>query len=162
MMRPLLSILALPLTLLASPAGASAAVAGDAAACASGESALLVRVSGFKEASGTIRVRLYEESGWLKRGRSLSKIRVPVTSSMMDLCVRVPRPGRYSVVLHHDLNGNRERDRSDGAGVSRNPKLSLIGRPSFGGTAVDVRGVTRLGIQMMYVRGLSFAPARSS
>ena len=80
----------------------------------------------------------------------------------MDLCVRVPRSGRFAVALHHDLNANRERDRSDGAGFSGNPRLSLVGRPSFAATAVDVRGVTRLGIQMLYLRGLTIGPARSS
>jgi uncharacterized protein (DUF2141 family) len=161
-MRALIPILALPLTLLALPAGAGAAVVGDTAACAAGDSALLVRVSGFKEARGTVRVRLYEEGGFLKHGRSLSRIRVPVTATSMDLCVRVPRSGRFAVALHHDINANRERDRSDGAGFTGNPRLSLMGRPSFEATAVDVRGVTPVGIRMMYIRGLTIGPARSS
>lgn len=161
-MRLRLPILAAPLVLLALPVGADAVVVGDEAACAAGEPSLLVRVSGFKEAQGTVRVRLYEESGWLKRGRSLSRIRVPVTASSMDLCVRVPQAGRYSVALHHDLNANRERDWSDGAGFSRNPRLTLTSRPTFAGTAVDVRGVTPIGIRMLYRRGLTIGPAGNS
>jgi uncharacterized protein (DUF2141 family) len=163
MNRALLPTLTLPLAVLALPVPAGASVVGDVTACASGQPSLKVRVSGFKEARGTVRVRLYEEGGWLQRGRSLSRIRVPVTATTMDLCVRVPEPGRYAVALHHDINGNRERDRSDGAGFSRNPRLSLTGRPSFSGTEVRVRdGVTPIGIQMMYLRGLTIGPARSS
>jgi uncharacterized protein (DUF2141 family) len=163
MMSRAFSTLLLPLAALAVPAPAGAAMVGDVAACASGEPSLKVRVSGLKEPRGTIRVRLYAEDGWLKRGRSLSGIRVPVTGTAMDLCVRVPSSGRYAVALHHDLNANRERDRSDGAGFSRNPRLSLIGRPSFAGTRVEVgTGVTLIVIQMMYLRGLAIGPVRSS
>lgn len=162
-MRAAFSCLILSLFALASPAAASDAMAGDVQACMSGARALHVRVSGLKEPRGTLRVRLYEEDGWLTRGRSLSRIRVPVTATTMDLCVSVPRAGRFGLALHHDLNGNRERDRADGAGFSRNPRLSLVGRPSFERTAVEVSGgVTRLGIQMMYLRGLTIGPVRSS
>jgi uncharacterized protein (DUF2141 family) len=150
------------LVLAALPVSAGAAVVGDVAACTARQSAILMRVSGFKEARGTVRVRLYDESGWLKRGRSLSRIRVPVTGSTLDICVKVPGAGRYAVALHHDFNANRERDRSDGAGFSRNPRLSLSARPSFAATAVGVgRGVTSIGIQMMYLRGLTIGPARA-
>ena len=163
MKHRLLPILTLPLAVLALPASAGATMVGDVSACASGQSSLKVRVSGLKEARGTIRVRLFEEDGWLKRGRSLSPLRVPVSAKAMELCIRVPRAGRYAVALHHDINGNRDRDRSDGAGFSRNPRLSLTGRPSFAGTQVHVgNGVTPIGIQMMYLRGLTIGPARSS
>jgi uncharacterized protein (DUF2141 family) len=163
MTRALCPILTLPFAALALPVPAGAAMVGDVAACASGEPSLRVRVSGFKDVRGTIRVRLYEEGGWLQRGRSLSRLRVPVTSASMDLCVRVPRAGRYAVALHHDINGNRERDWDDGAGFSRNPRLSLTGRPSFEGSAVQVGGrVTPIAIQMMYRRGLAIGPVRSS
>lgn len=160
MRSPVVTLAAL-LFPLALPASAGAAVVGDAEACEAREPSLLMRVSGFKEARGTVRVRLYEEGGWLKRGRSLTRLRVPVTATTMDVCVRVPRSGRYSVALHHDLNANRERDRADGAGFSRNPRLSLTGRPSFAATAVDVQGVTPIGIRMLYLQGLGFAPARN-
>ncbi len=157
-MRLILPLSALFLASL--PASATAAMVGDVAACAARQSAILVRVSGFKEVRGTVRVRLYEESGWLKRGRSLSRIRAPVTGSSLEICVKVPAAGRYAVALHHDLNGNRDRDQSDGAGFSRNPRLSLAGRPSFASTSVMVgRGVTPVGIQMMYLRGLTIGPA---
>jgi uncharacterized protein (DUF2141 family) len=149
------------LAISAAPAGA--ALVGDVAACSSGGPALRIAVGGFKEARGSLRVRLYQQDGWLERGRSLSRLRVPVTASSMDLCVRVPGPGRYAVALHHDLNANRERDRSDGAGFSRNPKLSFIGRPSFAATSIGVGGgVTAISIQMLYIRGLTIGPARSS
>ena len=44
----------------------------------------------------------------------------------------MPAPGRYAVAVHHDLNANGERDRQDGGGYSRNPKVSLLNpKPAF-------------------------------
>ncbi len=57
----------------------------------------------------------------------------------MDVCVPVPAPGRYAVAVHHDLNVNGERDRQDGGGYSRNPKVSLMKpKPSFSKAAFEV------------------------
>ena len=153
---------------LAIPAGSSgpaiAAIVGkDAAACQSGKPAVQVRVSGFKQASGTVRVTLYDARGYLKKKASLRKVRVPVTGrAPVDVCIAVPRPGRYSVAVQHDLNGNKDLDRAAGGGFSRNPGLSLVGRPSFTRTSFDVGAGPRvIPVTLQYLRGLRIGPVES-
>lgn len=147
------------------PGSAAAAIVGkDAAACQLGRPAVQVRVSGFKQAGGTVRVRLYDARGFLKKGESLRKIRVPVQSrGTVDVCVAVPKPGRYSVAVQHDLNGNKDVDRADGGGFSRNPGLSLLGaRPSFGRTSFDVGSSPRVvPVTLQYLKGLRIGPVES-
>ena len=60
-------------------------------------------------------------------GADARKINVPVTrAGPMRICVALPGAGRYAVAVRHDVNGNnRSRDWSDGAGFSRNPRISL-------------------------------------
>src|SRR3546814_1242122 len=56
-----------------------------------------------------------------------------------DVCSSDLRAGQYAVAVHHDLNGNGDKDPSDGGGYSGNPKLSITNlRPPFGKTAVHV------------------------
>lgn len=159
-----LAATALVLPLGLATTGAQAAVVGsDAAACVAGKPAVQVRVSGFKRASGTVRVVLYEQNGWLKKGGSLRRIRVPVTSTQpIDVCVAVPRPGRYGIAVHHDLNGNRDRDLNDGGGFSRNPRIGLLSqRPRFEQTWFDVAGGTKVvPVTLLYLNGLRIGPAR--
>lgn len=144
---------------------ASAAVVGkDAAACQTGKPAVQVRVSGFKQAGGTVRVTLYDARGYLKKKASLRKVRVPVNSrGSVDVCVAVPRPGRYSVAVQHDLNGNKDLDRADGGGFSRNPGLTLVGaRPSFARTSFDVGASPRVvPVTLQYLKGLRIGPVES-
>lgn len=153
---------ALPiLAALALPTSASAAVVGDAASCAAGRPALKVRMSGFKRETGLLRIALYERAGWLRKGASLKKLKVPVTGGTVDVCIAVPGPGDYGLAVHHDIASDKKKDRSDGAGFSRNPQLSLMGRPSFSATGVAVgNGVRPIEIEMRYLHGLSIGPAR--
>jgi uncharacterized protein (DUF2141 family) len=150
----LLSVAALALS-----APASAVVVGrDAPACAAGGPAVQVHVSGFKRASGTLKLALYDQDGYLEKGRKLRKVKVPVTSSSpLDICIAVPRPGVYAVAVHHDLNSNGDKDASDGGGYSNNPHLTITNlRPSFNKTAIQVGGQPRhVGVRLQYLRGLS-------
>lgn len=149
------------LAALAMPTSVGAAVVGDSASCAAGRPALKVRVSGFKREAGLLRIALYERGGWLRKGASLKKLKVPVTGGTVDVCIAVPGPGDYGLAVHHDIAGDKKRDRGDGAGFSRNPQLSLMGRPSFAATGIAVGdGVRPIGIELRYLNGLSIGPAR--
>jgi uncharacterized protein (DUF2141 family) len=81
----------------------------------------------------------------------------------MDICVPVPAPGRYAVAVHHDLNTNGSRDRHDGGGYSRNPKVSLFSpKPAYAKAAFDVgNGPARVGVTLLYIKGFSVGPAGS-
>ena len=125
---------------------------------------MLVRVDGFKKPSGTVKVAVYAAQGYLAKGGKLRKIVMPVRSTAaMDICIAVPKAGRYAVAVHHDLNGNGDKDASDGGGYSGNPKLSLTNlRPPFGRTAVTVGAAPRpVAVTLLYRSGLSIKPANS-
>lgn len=146
-------------------APASAQLGPDAAACRSGAGqAVLVSVDGFRQRTGNIRVAIYgsDPAQFLARGRTLRKINVPVTpGGPMRICVALPGPGRYAVAVRHDVNGNNARgDWSDGAGFSRNPRLSLVNlRPNYNNVAINVgRGVTPVNVVLLYRFGLSIRP----
>jgi uncharacterized protein (DUF2141 family) len=133
--------------------------------CAPGKPSVMVHVAGFKQPRGLLKVSLYGADGsrWLAKQGRISKVKVPVTGRAMDVCMPVPAPGRYAVAVHHDYNRNGERDRQDGGGFSRDPKVSLLNpKPSFSKAAFNVgNGPARVGVTLLYIRGLSVGPADS-
>jgi uncharacterized protein (DUF2141 family) len=157
MSKTCLSLLCAAAAALAAPASAGV-VGRDAAACVAGKPSVQVHVSGFKRGSGTLKLALYDGDGFLVKGHKLRKDKVPVRSaSPLDVCIAVPKPGRYAVAVHHDLNGNGERDAKDGGGFTGNPKLSITNmRPPFRKAAIEVGdGPRRTVVQLKYLRGLS-------
>lgn len=151
------------LALTAFAVAALSAAPASAAACGAGKPAVLVHVAGLKQARGQLKVSLYGPDGsrWLVKGGKLAKAKVAVTAREMDVCLPVPAPGRYAVAVHHDLNFNGSRDRRDGGGFSRNPKVTLLSpKPLFNQASFAVgQGTTRVGVTLLYVRGLAVAPA---
>ena len=149
--------------LAASAAAVIPAPAAAATGCNAGKPSVLVRVAGFKQARGKVKVSVYgsDSDRWLAKGGRVSKAKLPVTGKTMDICVPVPAPGRYAVAVHHDLNTNGTRDRHDGGGYSRNPKVSLLNpKPAFSKAAFQVgNGPARVGVTLLYVKGLGVAPA---
>lgn len=139
--------------------------AAAATGCGPGKPSVVVHVAGFKQPHGRLKVSIYgsDAGRWLSKGGRISKVKVPVTGRSMDICMPVPAPGRYAVAVHHDLNLNGERDRQDGGGYSRDPKVSLFNpRPSFAKAAFTVgNGPARVGVTLLYIRGLSVGPAGS-
>jgi uncharacterized protein (DUF2141 family) len=160
---PILAALVAPLAVT----GAPAAVLGkDAAVCEEGKPAILVRISGFKRPTGEVKVSLFSDdrSRYLVKGGNIRKLFVPVRSKApLEVCVAVPKPGLYSVAVHHDLNGNGDMDRHDGGGFTRNPKLGLFNRkPLLSKTMIEVGNApAETGVRLLYVKGLSLAPASS-
>ena len=147
-------------TAMAAPAPAAAA-----SACSPGKPSVIVHLAGFKQALGRVKISLYgsDAGRWLAKGGKIGKVKVPVTGRSMDVCVPVPAPGRYAVAVHHDLNVNGERDRQDGGGYSRNPKVSLLNpKPAFSKAAFEVgNGPAKVGVTLLYIKGLSVGPAVS-
>ena len=140
-------------------------LANSAGDCTAGKPSVIVHLAGFKQPTGQVKVSLYgaDKNRWLAKGGRISKVKVPVTGKSMDVCMPVPAPGRYAVAVHHDLNRNGERDRQDGGGYSGNPKVSLLNpKPPFSKAAFEVgNGPARIGVTLLYIRGLSVAPAVS-
>ena len=140
----------------------AAAVSGSPF-CADGKPSVLVHVAGFKQPRGRVKLSLYGADSWLNKEGRISKVKVPVTGKAMDICLPVPAPGRYAVAVHHDFNLNGERDRHDGGGYSRNPKVTLLNpKPAFSKAAFTVgNGPAKVGVTLLYINGLSVGPAGS-
>jgi len=131
--------------------------------CAKGDvPAVLVHVAGLKNGSGKVRVQAYGPgaANYLKKGEWAGRVDVPLGGRRsVDVCLPLPAAGHYSVAVRHDSNANRKSDWNDGAGFSRNPRLSLLGRPSFGDTAVAVqRGPARIRVVINYRQGMTVGP----
>ena len=147
--------------LAASVSGSAALAKADASVCAAGKPSVLVHVSGLKRPSGQVKIGVYPAGTYLKKRGTVAKDTVAVRSTApLDVCFAVPKPGRYAVAIHHDLNANGSRDMNDGAGYSNNPKLSLTNlKPAFNRTSVQVgEAPRRVGVVMQYRKGLSIGP----
>jgi len=120
---------------------------------------MTVHVSGLKSGAGSVRVQAYGATGFLAKGKWLRRVDVPLNGRRsVDVCVPLPKAGQYAFVVRHDANVNRKSDWNDGGGFSRNPKLSIMGKPSFGQTAIPVSGAERTSVVMNYRSGLSIRP----
>jgi uncharacterized protein (DUF2141 family) len=164
------SVITLSLALVAA-AGAMPGVARANAGMAAGatcntssaQPAMLVRVTGFKDRTGTIRVQSYggDPSRFFDKGSYLKRIEVRVPASgPLDVCMPVPGPGTYAVAVYHlDPSGEKE-----GGGTSGNPETSLWNlmlrrKPAVDKVAVPVgRGVRVVPIVLNYRDGMSFHP----
>ena len=127
-----------------------------------GSPAVLVHVSGLKNGAGKVRVQAYGPGAgkYLKKGEWAGRVDVPLGGRRsLDVCLPLPAAGTYSVAVRHDANANKKSDWNDGAGFSRNPRLSLLGRPSFGDTAVAVtRGPAKIRVVINYRQGMKVGP----
>ena len=168
MLKLLFAILAAALALAVPAMPAAAALGPDAARCrtGSGQPALLVNVSGFKNRGGNLRVQLYgpNPADFLVRGKRMRRIDLPMTpAGTMQVCVAVPRPGNYAVAVRHDADGNHRSGWNDGGGFSNNPRLSITNlKPPFRKAAVGVgNGVRSINVVLNYRQGLSVKPIGS-
>lgn len=144
------------------------------AKCAAPENgpAVIIMVEGLKDRSGTLKSELYpandddfleDDNKLIMAGKTFRRIEVPVPKAgPVQLCIRIPGPGVYSLILLHDRDANRKFGLStDGVGFPRNPKLGLS-KPKADAARIDAgNGITKVGIRMNYRRGLfSFGPLK--
>ena len=134
--------------------------ANDLGQCAAGKGpAVRVTISGLESSEGNLFVRAYPANSrdWLQSKRYVIRVDARPQKGSVTVCVPLPASGDYAIAVHHDVNGNRKSDLSDGAGMSNNPGikkiLGLVPRPP----SVDkVRfttgdGVTRISRAMQYM-----------
>ena len=136
---------------------------GDAPVCRNpaGKTAALVAISGFKDAKGNIRVQLYSDRDeeFLEKRRKLQadgkvfrRIEVPTPGGdLVKVCVELPAPGRYTLVVLHDRNANGKLNAfSDGYGFSNNPQLGLS-KPEAEAVAFEARaGLQQIDVVLNY------------
>ena len=158
------------LTINASSADAEQ-IGQDADQCRAGRGpAIQVNVQGLKDRRGELWLELYPatpddflspDTDLVAQGKIFrrTRSRLPAAGSV-EICIRVPRPGRYALMLRH----NRvERDKfsfwSDGAGVPANQSLGRS-KPKLDQAVVNAGpGVTVVAIKMQYLRGFGFSPS---
>lgn len=163
---PLLALV----VLAAMPIGIAQAarpIGPDAAACEGAPgSAIQANVTGLKDRTGRLKLELYPatQEDFLKDDRDLiaqGKIFRRVWAAMpasgpVELCIKVPKAGRYALFFTHDRDGKNKFDIwSDGLGL---PNSTKIGRskPKVETALVDVgEGVTVVNVKTQYLRGLS-------
>lgn len=147
----------------------------EEARCRPGESgpAFLVSVEGLKDRSGNLKLEVYpagedeflaDDNVLVMAGKTFRRVETKVPpAGTPRLCVRVPTPGTYTMMLLHDRDGNRKFGwRVDGVGFSNNPHLGWS-KPKAAKVRVSAgAGLTPLTIVLNYQRGLGMAPLASS
>lgn len=162
--------LAIAWTAIASAPAASAQIGEDSDYCRNGQGpAIQVNVQGLKDRSGELWLELYpvNESDYLRSDTDLvaegkvfrrTRSRLP-NAGNVAICVRVPQPGTYAVLLRHNRVG---RDKfsfwSDGAGIPANRAL-VRSKPTIEQARVVAgAGITTVNVQMQYLHGFGFSP----
>lgn len=127
--------------------------------------AFLVTAEGLKDRKGLIRIELYpandhdflqDDNVLVSEGKTFRRAeRAVPPSGPVEICIRAPRPGVYSLMMLHDRDANHKFGLStDGVGFPGNPKLGLFKPKSSVARAEAGNGVTRLSIRMNYRHGL--------
>lgn len=133
--------------------------------------ALLVDVVGLKDRQGVLKLEVYpandrdflqDDNVLVSEGKVFRRVEVPVPpTSPVELCIRVPGPGAYSVSLLHDRDENRKFGWTiDGIGFAGNPRLGW-GKPKA--TAAQViagSGLNPVTIVLNYRHGLGMTPLK--
>jgi len=149
---------------------ASAQIGEDSDYCRNGRGpAIQVNVQGLKDRSGELWLELYpanntdylrDDTDLVAEGKVFrrTRSRLPAAGDVA-ICVRVPQPGTYAVLLRHNRVG---RDKfsfwSDGAGIPANRAL-VRSKPSVElARVVAGSGITTVNVQMQYLRGFGFSP----
>lgn len=139
--------------------------------CRAGEPgpAFLVNVQGLHDRQGRIKLEVYpsnnqdflaDDNVLINAGKVFRRVDVPLPASgPVQLCIRVPQAGAYSLMVLHDRDSNHRFGLSgDGIGFGGNPGLRW-GRPSAAETRVAAGpGITRIDVVINYRRGMAYRP----
>jgi uncharacterized protein (DUF2141 family) len=131
--------------------------------------AFIVNVAGLRDRTGRLKLEVYpatdddflaDDNVLVAAGKTFRRVDVAVPGSgPIELCVRVPRAGRYGVVVLHDRNSDRRFNwRVDGIGFAGNPRLGLTQPDVEEASAVASSGRSRVTIVMNYLRGMRMRP----
>lgn len=122
-----------------------------------GQAALEVTVENLQTTEGQMRAQIYssDPDEFLEKGKKLVRVDVPVeTLEGPTICVPLPEPGTYAMVVMHDKNSNGKADFfSEGFGFSNNPKLSMAPPDGEDVMFVASAGVSKHNIELTYIFG---------
>ncbi len=130
-----------------------------AASCdiGAGGAAIMVHVENIRSIEGNLRAQIYSSNpdDFLAKGKKLVRVDVPVQSDEgQSVCVQLPAPGDYALVVMHDKNSNGKADFfSEGFGFSNNPKLGF-GAPDAEDVIMKMpAGVSETVVNLKYILG---------
>lgn len=134
--------------------------------------AFLVEVTGLKDRHGNLKLELYpdndkdflaDDNVLVAAGKPFRRVEMAVPQTgPVQMCIRAPSAGTYSLSLLHDRDGNRKMGLSvDGIGFPTNPRLCW-GQPHARDAQATVgNGPTRVNVTMQYRRNLvCFGPIK--
>ena len=150
--------------------GSAQVLGQDAGICEAGHGpAINVDVRGLKDRAGELWLELYpatqadflgNDDALIAAGKTFRRTRATLPASgAVDICVKVPHPGRYALLLRHNRTGKDKFSIwRDGLGIADN---QAIGRhkPSVEQATVTAGGgVTTIPIKVQYLHGFGFSP----
>lgn len=131
---------------------------------------MLVQVIGLKDRKGHLKLELYPDNDrdfladdniLVQQGKTFRRVETSIPpAGPVEMCIRVPHPGAYSLMLLHDRDMNRKFNIShDGVGFAGNPKLGWSKPKAAAARVMAGEGLTALRIRLNYRHGLlSFGP----
>ncbi|WP_164156342.1 DUF2141 domain-containing protein [Sandarakinorhabdus rubra] len=134
--------------------------------------AVIITAVGLKDRKGLLRAELYpaneadfleDDNILLNAGKTFRRVEISLPpSGPVQLCIRTPGPGAYTLSMLHDRDSNLKFGlSSDGVGFPNNPRLGL-GKPKAAAVTFQTGpGLTPISIRLNYRRGLlSFGPLK--
>lgn len=129
--------------------------------------AILVEAAGLKDRAGLLKLEVYpandtdflrDDNLLVAEGKVFRRVEVSAAASG-PICIRIPGPGTYALMLLHDRDSNRKFGFSvDGVGFSGNPHLGWS-KPKAASARIQAgAGLTRTRIVLNYRHGLGMAP----
>ena len=139
--------------------------------CRANESgpAFIVSAVGLKDRAGHLKLEVYpsNDADWLQddnillyHGKTFRRVEEGTPQNgTPELCIRVPGPGPYSVMLLHDRNSDHKFQLSqDGVGFGGNPRMGWSKPRAAAARVVAGPGLTHITIVLNYFHGLSMSP----
>ena len=141
--------------------------------CRAGEPGpgLLVDVQGLRDRQGLVKVEVYPASDGdfladdnllLSQGKVFRRVEQDLPDrGPVQVCIRLPAPGSYSVAVLHDRDGNHKFGWwSDGVGFPSYTRLGMHKPRAAIARVAAGPGLTRVTIAVMYRHGLGVATIR--
>ncbi len=133
--------------------------------------ALIVTATGLKDRQGTLKLEVYpsndkdflqDDNILTNAGKVFRRVEQPIPAAgPVTLCVRIPRPGDYSVSLLHDHDMNHKFGWTvDGIGFAGNPTLGWSKPQAAAARIAAGSGLTHSTIILNYRHGIVVAPLR--